>query len=142
MKIPFSFVLVTLGCILLISSCKKYEDGPFISLRSKTARVINTWVIESATRNNGAITAEYEAYTLFLEKDNKANLQYKIDDFGLDLILSTRGTWALEESKENLRLNFDNDDFDRYYQILRLKENELWLREIGYNGDELHLIPQ
>lgn len=142
MKVPFSLVLVTLGWILLISSCKKYEDGPFMSLRSKTARVINTWVIESATRNNVAITSEYEAYTLYLEKDSKANLQYKIDDFGLDLILSASGTWALEEAKENLRLNFENDDFDRYYQILRLKENELWLREIGYNGDELHLIPQ
>jgi hypothetical protein len=38
-------------------------------------------------------------------------------------------------------MDFENDDADRTYQILRLKEDEMWLREIG-GEDELHLMPR
>ena len=41
---------------------------------------------------------------------------------------------------EDLSFDFENNAADAIYEILRLKENELWLREKG--GDlELHLAP-
>jgi hypothetical protein len=39
-------------------------------------------------------------------------------------------------------LDFENNDFDRYYKIKKLKEKELGLKEIGYNNDELNLKPR
>ena len=46
-----------------------------------------------------------------------------------------------ENNKEDLRLDFENDNADQIYQILRLKEKELWIKEKG-GDDELHLIPK
>lgn len=125
-----------------IVSCKKYEDGPILSLRSKKERISNVWVIETATRNGVDVTGSYKDYVLTLTKSGSATLQLKVDFFGTDVFLQTNGTWSLEELKNNLRLDFENNDFDRYYEITKLKEQELGLREIGYNNDELNLKPR
>ena len=53
---------------------------------------------------------------------------------------STSGTWSLENSNEDLELDFENNAADKTYEILRLKEKELWLREKG-GSLELHLEP-
>jgi hypothetical protein len=139
------FSLVTIVSIVLfsgITSCKKYEDGPTLSLRSKKERIANIWVIESANRNGVDVTNAYKDYILTLTKSGGATLQLKVDFFGTDVFLQTDGTWSLEELNNNLRLDFENDDFDRYYKITKLKEKELSLRENGYNNDELNLKPR
>jgi len=140
-SINLIFALV-IALAFIFSSCKKYEDGPAFSLRSKKERIANTWVIESAVRNDVNITDSYKDFILTLNKNGSATLQLKVIIFSSEVFLQTDGTWLLEEFNENLRLNFENNDYDRYYEILRLKENELWLKEIGYNGDELKLSPK
>lgn len=47
-KIISALLLTT----ILLSSCKKYEDGPAISLRSKKARVEGSWDLTLFTINN------------------------------------------------------------------------------------------
>jgi len=136
----FAFVLYFIA--IGMSSCKKYEDGPMLSLRSKKERISNVWVIESATRNGVDVTNNYKDYILTMTNSGGATLQLKVDFFGTDVFLQTDGTWSLEELNNNLRLDFENNDFDRYYKITKLKEKELGLKEIGYNNDELNLKPR
>jgi hypothetical protein len=120
------------------SSCKKYDDGPFISVRSKEERMANTWVIENAYDKGNDVTSDYDQYELYMDKDSKAKLTSKYKSGSIEFSFSTEGFWRFENSKNDVRFDFDDDDADRVYEILRLKEKELWLKEKG--GDtELHL---
>lgn len=134
-------LMLMLAGMFMLPSCKKYEDGPALSLRSKKARIANEWQIERVYEKGSDVTNDFDEYTLDLTKDNSATLTYTYRNAGFTIQLSTRGTWALVDDKENLRLDFDNNDSDGNFRILRLKEKELWLREMG--GDtELHLMPR
>ena len=132
-------MLAFIGSIAL-SSCSKYEDGPAFSLRSKKERVANTWKVEKAYDNGNDVTGSFDQYELELLSSNSATLAalYNIGDFNFEF--QTSGTWSLENSSEDLRLDFENNDADRTYEILRLKEDELWLREKG-GTLELQLMP-
>lgn len=123
-----------------LTACNKYEDGPKLSLRSKKERVANTWVIEKAIRNGNDVTDEYEIYTLTTSKDGDAKLNATIVFGGFTYTTNTNGTWEFSSNKEKLIFDYENDDADNTYQILRLKEDELWIRELG-GEDELHLKP-
>ncbi len=123
-----------------LTSCSKYEDGPALSLRSKKERISNTWKIEKAFRSGEDVTADYDQYVLTLTKDGDARLVAIYTSGAFTFEYETNGTWKFENSKEVLVLDFEDNGADRKYQILRLKEDELWLREQG-GEDELHLIP-
>jgi len=127
-----------LSVLVVLPSCSKYEDGPAVSLRSKKARVANTWDVESATRNGEDVTSDYDEFILKTTKDGDAELAalYSVGSFTYEY--DTQGTWMFSDDKETLMLDFDDDAADRNYQILRLAEDEMWLREIGAD-DELKL---
>ena len=126
---------------LTFASCKKYEEGPAISLRSKKERVANTWQIEKAYNNGEDVTDEYDEYTVKFTKAGDAELAalYSFGDFSFEY--ETDGTWAFQNNAEELAVDYENDDADRTYQILKLTEDELWVREKG-GEDELHLMPK
>ncbi len=121
--------------------CKKYDDGPTFSLRSREERISNTWRIDRAMNGSDDVTSAFDQYELRLTKDHDASLTATYTLFGTDFSFTTSGTWSFENKDEDLRLDFEDGDADETYQILRLKETELWLREKG--GDlELQLVPQ
>ena len=116
----------------------KYEEGPKITLLTKKARMENTWNIEKAMDGGEDVTSEYDNYTLELEKDGDAKLTAEYTAGPFAYTGNTDGTWEFENSKENVKFDYEDDDADQSYQILKLTSDELWLREIG--GDlELHL---
>lgn len=49
MKKVFFLLAVTIFSAVFISSCKKGEDDPFISFRSRDSRIIGTWVLKNKT---------------------------------------------------------------------------------------------
>lgn len=137
-KITTLLLIITLGS--LSTGCGKYEDGPEFSLRSRNERIANTWRVESAMNAGNDVTSAFDQYELKLTKDGDATLtaNYQLGDVTFEF--ATNGTWNFENSDEDLKLDFENDDADETYNILRLKEKELWLREKG--GElELHLEP-
>jgi hypothetical protein len=135
-------VLMLLALVISIgsSSCSKYEDGPAFSLRSKTERISNTWRVEKAMENSSDVTSDFDQYQLQMLSDGDATLAalYTLGDLTFEF--QTNGTWSFENNSEDVRLDFENDAADRTYQILRLKEDELWLREKG-GTLELHMRP-
>lgn len=122
----------------IASSCKKYEDGPIVSVRSKEERIANTWVIEKAYDNGNDVTSDYDQYELMMDKDQKAKLTTNYKSGNVTFTFATDGVWLFENDKNDLRLDFDDNDADRVYEILRLTEEELWLKEKG-GEQELHL---
>ncbi len=140
MQLRNTLILVA-AATLLATGCKKYEDGPFLSLRSKTERIANTWRIEEAKDNGNDVTSSFDQYELQLLQNGDATLAalYNLGDLSFEF--QTSGTWSFQNKKEDLRLDFENNAADATYQILRLKEEELWLKEKGGNL-ELHLVPR
>lgn len=134
--------ILSIACsILILASCKKYEDGPLLSLRSKKERIANTWTVESAYDNGEDVTDDFDQYELQMLVDGNASLAALYSFGDLNFEFETDGTWDFEDNKNDLALDFENDDADRTYEILKLKEEELWLMEKGGNL-ELHLEPR
>ena len=109
------------------------------SLRSKTERISNTWRVERATDGGNDVTSSFDQYELQLLSNGDASLAALYSLGSLSFEFQTNGTWSFESKKEDLRLDFENDAADRTYEILRLKEDELWLKEKG-DDLELHLV--
>lgn len=124
-------ILLSASVLMATTSCKKYEDGPGISFLSKKSRVANTWEIEKATNNGNDVTSEYDQYELKLTKNGDAELDAKYEFGNFTGEFETDGTWKFADDKETLILDFQDDDADKSYQILRLTKDEMWLRETG-----------
>ncbi|MCD6065573.1 MAG: hypothetical protein K0S33_399 [Bacteroidetes bacterium] len=139
MKIKILSIVLLAG--LITASCKKYDNGPGLSLRSKKERVANTWRIAQVTDDGNDVTDDYESYRLTLTKSGSADLYIRYTFIGGSYEVTTGGTWVFQDKKEQLYLNFDNDDADATYRITKLKEDEMWLRDDADNL-EIHLIPQ
>lgn len=140
-SISTKILLGVVGTAFILPSCKKYDDGPSLSLRSKKARIANTWKIESATVDGSDATSSYDDYELELTKSGSATLRANYTWAGTEFQISTSGTWDLINNNEDLRLDFASDDSDQDYRILRLKEKELWLKEKD-DDVEVHLMPK
>ncbi len=124
---------------IVLSSCGKYEEGPGISLRSKTSRMENTWDPVKVLINSVDVT-EPNTTNYLLSFDEEGGFEYVFET------VTYEGTWSFSENKEQLLLQWEvpwltqiltkNDTFD----ILMLKNDELWLKndsaETHYSGTE------
>lgn len=121
---------------LFMASCSKYEEGPMLSLRSPSERVANTWEVEEAMANGEDVTSSFDHYELQLSKDGDVELDAEYLVFGQTFKTNTDGTWEFTNDNNNLRLDLEGDDWDITYQILKLTEKEMKLRE---QGEDLEL---
>lgn len=117
--------------IITFNSCKKYPDGPTLSLRTKTERVSNVWRIEKLTKNGVDITAGTSEKTYEFRKDGAF-----IYTSGSKI---EQGTWVFIDKKERLDIK-TSDPFK--WKILRLKEKEMWAQENDGDIFEYHLVPR
>jgi hypothetical protein len=112
--IKISLVLV-MAAATIFSSCGKYEDGPAISLKSKTARLCREWVDADCTSNCDAT------------------------EFKKDGTIATNGTtwsgikWAFSSDKKNLEMTITigSASSTSSSEITRLTSKELWLKDSG-----------
>lgn len=136
-------LLAVTGLLMLTSvvSCKKYEDGPLISLTPRAERMTNTWVFAYAEEDGENVSSEYDQYELYMNLDGEAQLDASYTSFGVTYSTSTSGKWRFTNDEENVLFDFDDDEFDNEYNILRLMNEELWLKDLDKDL-ELHLLPK
>ena len=139
MKIIKVLSLAMLALVFVMGSACKYEEGPALSLRTKTARLTGTWKVEKWISNNGTESKPdaNDESTWTLTKDNEVTL--KVNLFGQTG--EAKGDWEWIDSKEGVRITLDYGSFktSEDYTILRLKNDELWIKD--EDGDQTHLIP-
>jgi hypothetical protein len=140
--------LLVLLLVLMVSgsmtSCRKYEEGPNISLRTKRARVTNNWKIESAQVDG--IEKSFDPYWAkqkhYMYSDGKYIVTI-IDPVTLEA-RNVQGTWKLYDDDRKIALttkNFSgNIDSTSDYSILKLYNKQFWIRKLD-NSVELHLAP-
>lgn len=123
-------MMVLIGLLLGVTACGKYEEGPGLSLRSKKARVANEWKVVYAYdhKDQVEITSDFNGETFVFSKDGG----YLKNDEG---VTKKTGTWDFITDKEEIAISFPTDI--KKYTILRLKENEMWLKD---DEEEIHLV--
>lgn len=140
LSLPVLFPLV----LIISDSCKKYEEGPALSVRSKKARLDNVWKAELYYENDVDKTSDFHSvYTdarLTIGKDGSYSMYYKF----LNLTdYNETGTWKLSSDKEFINFYRTSPNTDSWFwRILRLKDKELWVESADSNSvNELRMIP-
>ena len=126
-------LLLALALIFGFTSCK-YEDGPGISLRSKTARVAGEWIIEKTIDSDGdetTFTAD-ESPVYKFEKDGTMEASWTF----LGTTSTTKYTWELTDSKKKISLTDVDDGEVTSDEILRLTNDEMWIKDS--DGDKIY----
>ncbi|HTF80072.1 MAG TPA: hypothetical protein VL947_00050 [Cytophagales bacterium] len=113
-KVLFALILamLTLG-----TACRKYEEGPLVSFRSRTSRVVNDWTVKSVYINaklEAAHTAIGTQYTF--TKDGRFSVN-----------TDSTGSWRFLSNDEILYLEYDDKVTKKKYTIKKLKEDALWV---------------
>lgn len=146
-------ILALFGSLILFEGCKKYPEGPAISLRSKKERVANTWKID-AVMSGGVdstvfFTGFFNDYTLSFSKSGSYTIFYnQVRHFGLFPVTES-GDWSFSSGKEDLTITPKQTSYGALpqpstLQILKLYEKELWLRSFEGNNltREYHFSPK
>lgn len=110
----------------VLASCQ-YEDGPKFSLRSKKARVINTWYIDKLYQDGNDKTDMYKGifvnYKLEFKSDDTYTLYYKLYN-AVDY--NENGTWKFSDDKSKVQWTPSGSSSSSDFKILRLKNDEMW----------------
>ena len=121
----------------LFAGCKKYSDGPTISLRTKKERVTGQWRIRYFEVNGVDSTLQISDYCyLFLGPDHS--------EPGTWILGCGSGFWGFANKKNDIYMNkrysngkpLDFIDLDSlYFQIQRLTNDDMWLKSKNLNKE-------
>jgi hypothetical protein len=136
-----SILLMGIAAVMFFASCGKYEDGPNFSLRSKKARLVNTWVIDKAYENGEDFTEEFKQdnpnYQLEIRKDQSMTVSIFNDMTGETE--ESKGKWEFSKDKEEVKFTDDATGNEISEKILRLTNNEFWAElDFGIAKLEIH----
>lgn len=127
-------ILLVVGALIAanFTNCGKYDDGPGMSLRTKKARITNTWRFDKVISSTGStVTSQYDDITM----EFRRNGEYQEEQPNY---VST-GKWEFVEDKEQIRIIYNNPTTPGKLTIRRLTGNEFWFE----NGDyEFHCTPK
>jgi len=148
MKRKKIFSIGFLFIVLLIASCKKYDEGGMLSNADKKLK--QSWKLESYYLDGNDATSSLLIQNYVEEyKENGDYIRSYIDTD--QELFSEVGTWSFDSDKKNIRimsvssleLTASNSTVSTSdYEIVRLKKKELWYRyENGGNTHEFHLVP-
>jgi hypothetical protein len=127
--------LLTVGIsVSTLQSCKKYENGPSLSLRSRTERVANVWKIESYILDGSDLTSLTTGYTETYTKDKDFSFSYGSQ--------SGTGKWVFQNDDKEIKVYGIDGQESKIMKILKLEEKSFWYQSTeGNRVSVVHLIP-
>lgn len=118
---------------LIFTGCKKYEEGPAFSIRTKTERVANTWKLISYTLNGTDYTSSLNSINYTETYDKDGNYSYNSS------IGTGTGRWEFQSDKEQIKRSGVSSQSTETLFILKLKENAFWYYYMdGNDRHEFH----
>jgi hypothetical protein len=136
---------------MVVGACKKYDEGPLISLRTKESRLCREWKLDKYTVN-GVEQANDANGTLEFKKDGSLTDTYHTENLG---VLEFRGTWHFTQDKKYIEISelsckikkdsyglsslFKNISDAEWteYEIMRLTAKEFFIVRYVNTADEL-----
>jgi hypothetical protein len=132
------FPLFLIIAILIFGGCKKYPEGPSLSLLTKKERVTNDWVIDKYfvddTDNTQAYRNVFSKSKLSINRDGS----YQKETVSEKSTTVTKGKWhfgykhytlVFNEISITQNSNQKVANAEHSNEILKLKRIELWFRE-------------
>jgi hypothetical protein len=129
---------------IAFSSCKKYEEGPALSLRTKKARLAGNWEISEIKINNQTSATEGITFKFNFKKDGSGSIGLKMPLLG-DSEISLGFDWEFVNSKENLKITLKlptgidisaiTGMVPNEVEIIKLTNKEFWFRNIRSDGE-------
>lgn len=110
-----------------ISSCKKGDDDPAISLRTRKARFVNEWTLVKYEKNGVQQSIDNAKFIYDTYKDGNLKETTEGTLFGTTAVSVRNGTWAFVNDKEDVRISINSNVTT--YEIQRLANKELWLKK-------------
>ena len=150
-KTSVYFFVFIIGVSVCFFSCKKYPDGPSFSLETKKARLCNSWKLASYLYNGADSTASAKNsylnnYVLIITKSGDYSFSYNQARRGFSFSFDESGKWTFSDSKKDVTFTKASGSTTAdvgstsTWQILRLKEKELWVKyALDNNVIEMHL---
>lgn len=151
-----SVALIVLLIAGAMPSCKKYDEGPLISLRSKEARLVNKWKFDKYIVDNTDYTPSIldNSYIEFSENGDFTMCIYAVEGIAIEDTTTITGSWEFASGKTSLDINmiYTYEDFwsgnevtvNQVYEwdIIKLKKEETIIETLT-NGSkyEYHLVP-
>lgn len=155
-----SAILLALATVLVFSSCAKYEEGPSMSLLTKTQRLTGEWVVSKVLVDGTELTGDemeiYNYMTMTFEKDGTGVMhmdayQMTFGDMTIDVPETNMDIeWQFSDDKTELQTRSKKmDDQGNYTEewdewvsstILKLENKEMWTTDTS-NGvtTEMHM---
>ncbi len=134
MKNKVIIALASASMAFVLFSCKKYPDGPYLSIHSKTERVANTWKMEQVLINGTDVTSTYVNISYSETYDKNGNYSWSSSLGG------GSGKWAFENDKTQIKRNGVSGQNSEDLTILKLKETSFWYKFTdGSDTYEFHL---
>jgi hypothetical protein len=120
---------------LTFQSCKKGEDDPVVSLKTRKDRFTNTWMLTKYEKNgaNQDLSGATYTYDVF----NSGTLTQTIEGavFGFPTKTVNDGSWEFINDEEDVRITIEGNA--TVYNVQRLASNELWLKRTS--GGDVHM---
>lgn len=131
---------------IALLSCKKYDEGPGFSLRTKKARLCNEWSVKQYFENHEDKTSSYRNLIPEEVMELKKNGTYSYNEvsnwpWGSP---SDAGKWEWKDDKESFVTTSETQSKTTEYHVLKLKESELWVETTDSTGKllEFHYVPK
>ena len=119
-----SYLTVLGAASLTTVGCNKYEDGPKLSLRTKKARIVGEWNVESI---GSEVLGSTYSINLNFEKSGSLTVTSSYSYNGYSQSYSYAGSWEFSSDKEEIELIIDGNI--EIFEIKRLTNKEVWLDE-------------
>lgn len=127
-KPVISLTAASLILVIIISSCSKYQDGPFITFRKKEKRLEGTW------KQTAIVYLDQDVSVT----DNLPDTRHTYTADGKYYTTAgDTGTWSFGEGVD-LNIQLTTTDTLITFEILRLAKKDLWLKT---GQQEWHFIP-
>lgn len=115
---------------LIFSGCTKFEEGPFITLKTNKQRIAQTWILEAKyDATNGQAVSFGNDERMTISKDGK----YSYSSSGIQII--NDGTWAFYGDDEiqftYTILGITTVDT---YRIIKLYSDEFWIIDDNFES--------
>lgn len=127
-------ILFFLGLIIFSTQgCKKYSEGPMISLKTRTERVANTWKVDNYKVNGNDYTSLLSDYTETFTKEGSYSYTWEV--------LDGSGNWVFQNNDMEIRITGTDNQSSETLIILKLEEKQFWYYYMdGNDRKEFHMI--
>ena len=139
-------IVALLSVMLVFGACKKYEDGPALSLLTKKARITGTWKMVEMTEDGIDISGDeslmFDHATYTFNKDGTGSLDieaYTMTGTGYSIdvpAMSIDVEWEFSDDKDAVKTRMKGIDYETgeagdwddwtESDILRLTNKEFW----------------